>query len=428
MRFDEKFIRLGGFTTDSENIKPRTLYEVKQMVKNVDIPGGARGPAVAKMRRLVTDMVSILKPIMGGILIPSETFVQYGIITEAQRESLAEGTKDWLRSDEPDKEIGDLEMWLGKEIRDANKASGLQLFDFPLEEVDLEYEQLKELEAETKLDDDDEIDALRGQRIRLDEPFTGNAGPFSPLNTEQKIKLQLEEQDMWKIKTSYRGPIYCYMQQQVKLAMRDAFRQKAVTHTALVQELKIGRWETEANYLEQAKIIGCTTTGLSKYRGLIASIKPKIILIEEAAETLEAYVSAACMPSLEHLILVGDHEQLRGHCSVQDLEGYPFFLDVSMFERLVRHKVGHTQLIKQRRMVPEIRRLLMPIYEHLEDHPSVLHRKSVAGMGGVNSYFFMHEWIEDTDALMSKVNILEAGRYLRSSFYPFKMFFERLVT
>lgn len=408
MRFEEKFIRLGGFTTDLENIKPRTLHEVKQMFKNTNIPGGARVPALASMRRLIADMTAILEPIMSGKLISSETFVQYGVITEAQRESLLEGMKDWLRSDDPAKENGDMELWLGKGIRDANRASGLQLFDFPLEEVDLEYEQLKELEAETKVDDDDEIDMLRGPRIRLDEPFTGNSSPFSPLKTDEKIKTQLEEQNMWEIKPSYRGPIYCYMQRQVKLAIRDAFRQKGALHTALVQELKIGRWESESNYLEQAKIIGCTTTGLSKYRGLLASLEPKIILIEEAAETLEAYVTAACMPSLEHLILVGDHEQLRGHCSIQELQGYPFFLDVSMFERLVRHEIGHTQLVKQRRMIPEIRRLLMPIYEHLEDHPSVLDRKPIPGMGGVNSYFFMHSWFEDTDKLMSKVNILEA--------------------
>ena len=406
--FEKDFIRLGGFTTDVENIKPRTLYEVMQLVKKPDVTGGARVPAMIKMRRLVSDMAAILRPLTEGTLIPSEVFVQYGIITEAQRESLIEGTKDWLRCSEPDKEPGDIELWLGKEIRDANVSQTLQFFDFPTEEVDLEYEQLRELDAEANVDGDDDINTLRGLSVRLNEPFTGNASPYSPLNTEEKLKIQLEEQDLWKIRHNYRGAIYCHMQRQVKLAILDAFRQKAAEHTVLVKELKIGRWEIEANILERAKIIGCTTTGLSKYRGLIASVKPKIIMIEEAAETLEAYISPACIPSLEHLILVGDHQQLRGSCSCPDLVGYPFYLDVSMFERLVEHSIGHTQLIKQRRMIPEIRRLLMPIYENLEDHPSVLERKPVPGMGGINSYFFMHDWLEDTDSLMSKVNILEA--------------------
>ena len=43
MNFEDKFIRLGGFTTDTENIKPRTLHEVKLTVKKQEIVGGARG-------------------------------------------------------------------------------------------------------------------------------------------------------------------------------------------------------------------------------------------------------------------------------------------------------------------------------------------------------------------------------------------------
>lgn len=37
---------------------------------------------------------------------------------------------------------------------------------------------------------------------------------------------------------------------------------------------------------------------------------PYQVLVEEAAETLEAPVTVACLPTLEHLILVGDHKQL----------------------------------------------------------------------------------------------------------------------
>lgn len=79
-----------------------------------------------------------------------------------------------------------------------------------------------------------------------------------------------------------------------------------------------------------------------------------------------------------------------------------------MFERLVRNEVGFTQLTRQRRMHPEIRRGLMPIYPRLEDHPSVTSRMPVPGMGGVNTFFFSHTWPEDSDELMSKINRIEA--------------------
>lgn len=60
-----------------------------------------------------------------------------------------------------------------------------------------------------------------------------------------------------------------------------------------------------------------------------------------------------------------------------------------MFERLVTNKVDFSQLKYQRRMISEIRRLLKPVHEDLEDHPSVIDRPPVPGMGGVNSYFFL---------------------------------------
>lgn len=124
--------------------------------------------------------------------------------------------------------------------------------------------------------------------------------------------------------------------------------------------------------MKDARIVGMTTTGLSKYRALISSLRPKIILIEEAAEVLEAPVTAACMESLQQLVLVGDHQQLRGSCSMQELEGDPFYLNISMFERLVRNSIPFKRLTSQRRMAPEIRRILSPIYNDLQSDESSL--------------------------------------------------------
>lgn len=155
-----------------------------------------------------------------------------------------------------------------------------------------------------------------------------------------------------------------------------------------------------------------TTTGLSKYRGLIAAICPRVIMVEEAAETMEAPVTAGCVPSLEHLILVGDHKQLRPQCGVKLLEQEPFLLNVSMFERLVENKLPYKMLKRQRRMIPEIRRLLGPIYKNdIKDHilmrnPEV--RPPVPGMGGINSFFYTHSWPDSVDDQMSSTNLQEA--------------------
>jgi helicase required for RNAi-mediated heterochromatin assembly 1 len=151
-----------------------------------------------------------------------------------------------------------------------------------------------------------------------------------------------------------------------------------------------------------------TTTGLSKYRGLVSSLSPQTLVIEEAAEVLEAPTAVACLESIQQLVLVGDHMQLKAKCTLMDLAGEPFFLETSMFERLVRNDIPYVQLREQRRMASEIRELLMPIYGSLYDHPSVLKSALVPGMGSLRSFFFTHDWPESGDSLTSKLNELEA--------------------
>lgn len=164
------------------------------------------------------------------------------------------------------------------------------------------------------------------------------------------------------------------------------------------------------------KVVGCTTTGLSKYRGLLAALQPRILLIEEAAETLEGTVMAGMFESLEQLILVGDHQQLQAHANVRPLELEPYNLSISMFERLVNNSIPFTMLNQQRRMISDIRKLLCiepePFYRDLQDHPSVMDRTTnrppIPGMGGKNTYFFHHNWSEDKATDMSRSNLGEA--------------------
>ena len=79
---------------------------------------------------------------------------------------------------------------------------------------------------------------------------------------------------------------------------------------------------------------------------------------------------------------------------------------------MVLNNIDMASLTKQRRMIPEIRRLLQPIYgDALKDHANVkieANRPPVEGMGGTNSFFFTHEWPESRDANMSCMNDKEA--------------------
>lgn len=82
------------------------------------------------------------------------------------------------------------------------------------------------------------------------------------------------------------------------------------------------------------------------------------MIVEEAAEVLEAHIITSLTPSVEHLVLIGDHFQLPPKVEVYELQkesGRGYNLNMSMFERLVEAgAVQHVTLQQQRRMRPEI--------------------------------------------------------------------------
>ncbi|KAK0319760.1 hypothetical protein LTR82_009095 [Friedmanniomyces endolithicus] len=411
--FEKDFVRLGGRSKDKEVIKKRTLYEVKMLTSNERPAGSLLGSARKRMQDLEKEIKVLLSPLK-----PEKNPLDFAmlkdfdLLTPKQADSLAAGASRWVQdkcSNLKEAKSSPFNVWLGKMLVSVPPKQQSEEFGFDFEEQDLTFENVKELEAETMAKDDEDFETLRGEHISLADNFTCRKVTGM---TEAKVQDALRQQDMWKIPEVIRGEVYRRLQSQAKTHILTVFREKAKLFNEQATKRQIGQWEHDDIVLKQQKVIGMTTTGFSKYRGLLASLQPRVILIEEAAETLEAPITVACLPSLEHLILVGDHKQLRPHCHVKAHEDSPFFLNVSLFERLVNNDVEYNTLAKQRRMIPEIRRILYPIYgELIQDHASVRdpeRRPDVPGMGGVNSFFFTHQWPEQRDDQMSSVNPDEA--------------------
>lgn len=103
------------------------------------------------------------------------------------------------------------------------------------------------------------------------------------------------------------------------------------------------------------------------------------LVVEEAAEVLETHIVTALTKDIDHLILIGDHKQLRPRNAVHEL-ATDFNMEISLFERLIKNGVEHYQLKEQHRMRPCISSLLRPhIYEELFDHPDVEKYEDVKG-------------------------------------------------
>ncbi|KAM4688986.1 NFX1-type zinc finger-containing protein 1-like [Discoglossus pictus] len=146
--------------------------------------------------------------------------------------------------------------------------------------------------------------------------------------------------------------------------------------------------------LKKADIIGMTTTGAAKCRSILQNVRPRIVVVEEAAEVLEAHIITSLSPSCQHLILIGDHQQLRPTTMVYEL-AKKFNLEVSMFERLIRMEMPYVRLDYQHRMRPEIAQLLTPhIYDKLENHESVYKYDNIKGVLS-NLFFVDHNHLEE---------------------------------
>ena len=178
-------------------------------------------------------------------------------------------------------------------------------------------------------------------------------------------------------------------------------------------ELDTCKQELHRRCLSQAHVIGVTTSGLARNLEVLRKLPSKVVVCEEAGEVLEAHILTALLPSIEHAILIGDHEQLRpqicNHELTQEhLRGERFALDVSLFERLVKPRPGEvklpfTSLRTQRRMHPSIAELIrQTLYPALEDHASVFDYPEVEGIRK-RLFWLDHEKKEDSSSSQDTV-------------------------
>jgi hypothetical protein len=80
-----------------------------------------------------------------------------------------------------------------------------------------------------------------------------------------------------------------------------------------------------------------TISGASIDSVILQQVRPNGVVVEEAAEVPEPQLVAALNESVEHLILIGDHQQLRPHLEAHSLaKDYNF--DISMMEHLIRYQ------------------------------------------------------------------------------------------
>lgn len=212
------------------------------------------------------------------------------------------------------------------------------------------------------------------------------------LNTMTEAEAN-EIQDVWQLDLNSRWQLYRLWLQMYQADTRRKILNYERQYRTSAERMAELRLQEDLHILKDAQVVGMTTTGAAKYRQILQKVEPRIVIVEEAAEVLEAHTIATLSKACQHLILIGDHQQLRPSANVYDL-AKNFNLEVSLFERLVKVNIPFVRLNYQHRMRPEIARLLTPhIYQDLENHPSVLKYEKIKGVSS-NLFFVEHTFPE----------------------------------
>jgi helicase required for RNAi-mediated heterochromatin assembly 1 len=95
----------------------------------------------------------------------------------------------------------------------------------PMEESDIEYEQIEELEEEANVKADGEKpqdDSLNGIWVPFNRKFTGRHSSPPTLNDKKIKKLLTSHKNLLEIPVALRGEIYRFFEKQVNIiALRD---------------------------------------------------------------------------------------------------------------------------------------------------------------------------------------------------------------
>ncbi|XP_063766744.1 NFX1-type zinc finger-containing protein 1 isoform X2 [Eleginops maclovinus] len=230
--------------------------------------------------------------------------------------------------------------------------------------------------------------------------------PAQKRNMKHKIKTELrknsamteEEEkavlDIWTLTLPHRWRLYRLWIARYRVELSTKALQFEEAYHNTVERLADIKRQENFYLLKGATVIGMTTTGAAKFRTVLQKVRPRLVIVEEAAEVLEAHTITTLSEACQHLILIGDHQQLRPSATVYEL-ARNHNLEMSMFERLVKMGLPFVRLDYQHRMRPEIARLLTPhIYAELENHPSVLDYENIKGLS-TNLFFVEHNCREE---------------------------------
>ena len=212
----------------------------------------------------------------------------------------------------------------GKEEMNAVKGS---------DEV-MELETETEETEETKEKEEEETEEMEETEVKLNAPDR-----TSPNQQCRSIADLEEEEDPFSLTTEERQLVRRHLQACMSNAGKGELASLCSQYQELVEQIRRLRDKRKVQVLKSRQIIGATTTGAAGLVHCFKSARPAVLICEEAAEILESHILSSLTDSVQQLVLVGDHFQLRPKCEVYEFQtesNRNWNLDLSMFNCATR--------------------------------------------------------------------------------------------
>ncbi|KAJ9450599.1 Helicase required for RNAi-mediated heterochromatin assembly 1 [Diplonema papillatum] len=195
-------------------------------------------------------------------------------------------------------------------------------------------------------------------------------------------------------------------------------KERCVQYEKVAVEKQEREVEFNTRRLAKARLVGATTTGCAKYTKMFEGLKPEVIIVEEAAEVLEAHVISVLTQNCRHLILIGDHKQLQPKVNTYQMQRAN--LAVSLMERLCNCGYEPAVLLTQRRMRQSICDLTAQFYNQpIRTHPKIDEYPAYID-GLTHPVFFLEHTKPETKDDGSPFNAFEAEFSVRLANYLIK--------
>ena len=98
------------------------------------------------------------------------------------------------------------------------------------------------------------------------------------------------------MRRSERETLHRHWMKEIADDICDKLQRALETHSTLRNSLKNCRQEQDLRCLEDAHVIGMTTSGLARNINVLRRLPSKVMVCEEAGEVLEAHIVTALLP------------------------------------------------------------------------------------------------------------------------------------